>query len=312
MRWLLPLLAAVAFSGNAQTITQTFGSGAYSFSVDFVRIGNPGNAAETAGYINPVGAVPYIYNLGKYEVSRDMVLKASTSGGLGLTLGDLTSFGGNGLNRPATGISWNEAARFVNWLNTSKGYQAAYNFTTTGANDNITVWSVGQYSGNNQFRHRNAYYFLPSIDEWYKGAYGSPTGVWYNYPNGSDSLPESVSGGTNGAVYYRGSGGGPADITNAGGPSGFGTYAQGGNVFEWTETEIDQINDLAINSRILRGGSWEAGSHHLWNEIGSFHGATWEGYDIGFRVAMIPEPSSFSLLLAGGAVLVASRRKRRA
>ena len=26
-----------------------------------------------------------------------------------------------GANKPATGVSWNEAARFVNWLNTSQG-----------------------------------------------------------------------------------------------------------------------------------------------------------------------------------------------
>ncbi len=83
--------------------------------MDFVSIGNPGNTADTGGYPPPAGAVPYAYNLGKYEISRDMVIKASTAGSLGLTLQDMTSFGGNGLNRPATGISWNEVARFVNW-----------------------------------------------------------------------------------------------------------------------------------------------------------------------------------------------------
>ena len=29
---------------------------------------------------------------------------------------------------PATGISWNEAARFVNWLNVSQGHPVAYKF----------------------------------------------------------------------------------------------------------------------------------------------------------------------------------------
>lgn len=45
-------------------------------------------------------------------ISRDMVTKANSTGGLGIALLDMTSFGGNGVNRPATGVSWNKAARF--------------------------------------------------------------------------------------------------------------------------------------------------------------------------------------------------------
>ena len=309
MRSVLILLLLSSLSGKAQTITETFGAGINSFTIDFVKIGNPGNVADTGVY-PASGSVSYSYNLGKYEVSRDMVLKASTAGGLGLTLADLTSYGGNGINRPASGISWNEAARFVNWLNTSKGYQAAYKFTTSGANDNISVWGAGEYSGSNQFRHKNAYYFLPSTDEWYKGAYGSPTGTWYNYPNGSDSVPTSVSGGSTGAVYYRGSGGGPADITNAGGPSAFGTIAQGGNVWEWTETEYDGINNDGAISRDNLGGSWDRVNSYLLNQVSNSIGPTWEGFDIGFRVAMIPEPSTFSFLAVSLAGLLAFRRRK--
>ncbi|NBS55175.1 hypothetical protein EBT23_06445, partial [bacterium] len=95
--------------------TRGFGGGTNAFTMDFVAIGNVGNAADTTGAPNPAGAVAYIYFLGKHEISRDMVIKANEAGNLGLTLGDLTSYGGNGTNRPATGISWYEAARFVNW-----------------------------------------------------------------------------------------------------------------------------------------------------------------------------------------------------
>ena len=82
--------------------------------MEFVTIGNPNNAADTTGSPNPAGSVGHIYNIGKYEVSRDMVLKATIAGGLGLTLADMTSYGGNGINRPKTGICWNEAAKHVN------------------------------------------------------------------------------------------------------------------------------------------------------------------------------------------------------
>ena len=57
-----------------------------------------------------------------------MVTKANTLGSLAIPLADLTSSGGDGVNRPASGVSWNEAARFVNWLNTSSGSTPAYKF----------------------------------------------------------------------------------------------------------------------------------------------------------------------------------------
>lgn len=308
---MLVLAGALA---NGQTITETFGSGANQFSIDFVTIGNLGNVADTTGYPNPGGSVPYIYNLGKYEVSRDMVLKASTMGGLGLTLQDMTSYGGNGQNRPATGISWNEAARFVNWLNTSKGYQAAYNLTTSGPNDNILLWGAGQYSGSNRYRNKDAVYFLPSVDEWYKAAYGSPNGTWHKFTTGSNSAPLAVSNGTTAGTVVYGGQLGPADITDAGGESPFGTMGQGGNVHEWNETAFDGLNDSATEIRLLRGGTWMADSFFGSEIVGSsvYFGISPsdERNTVGFRIAMIPEPSSFSLLLAGGAVLMAGRRRR--
>ncbi len=95
-----------------------------------------------------------------------------------------------GPNKPATDVSWNEAARFVNWLNTSRGYQAAYNFTTDGVNDNIALWSSAeawQLGGENRFRHKDAHYWLPSMDEWYKAAYYDPvSGTYFDYPTSDD------------------------------------------------------------------------------------------------------------------------------
>ena len=311
MKLLFAVFVLSGISAQAQTITETFGTGANQFSIEFVQIGNPGNAADTTGGPNPVGAVAYTYQIGKYEVSREMVEKATSAGGLGITLADMTSYGGNGANRPATGVTWNEAARFVNWLNTSKGYQAAYNFTTSGANDNITLWGAGQYSGSNQFRHKDAYYFLTTTDEWYKAAYGSPSGTWYNFPNGSDTAPISVASGTaaNTAVSGQILNAGPADITNAGGLSPYGTMAQGGNVFEWNETAYIGSNDSASEFRESRGSDWNIDSSNLDARFRFGLQPTGESIGIGFRVAMVPEPSSLSLLLAGGAVLMARRRK---
>ena len=285
--------------------------------MDFVTIGNPGNAADTTGSPNPVGSVAYTYNIGKYEVSRDMINKANAAGSLGITMWDMTSFGGNGINRPATEISWSEAARFVNYLNTSSGSTAAYKFDGSG---NFQLWSSSEagYNAINQFRNSLAKFFLPSTDEWYKAAYGSPNGSWYNYPTGSDNAPTAVAGGTaaNTAVYssvaFHGQTG-PADINNAGGLSPYGTMGQGGNVVELTESAFDGINDLATDLRELRGGSWffsAADMNSLDREsyLAISSTSLYIGLQ-GFRVASVPEPSSLSLLVLGG-VVVALRRRR--
>jgi hypothetical protein len=315
-QFLLVLISLTTIS-SAQTITETFGSGANQFTIDFVEIGNPGNAAAVGIYQDgrstpyTSGSVAYYYNLGKYEISRDQISKANASASLGITLSSMIGVvGATQADRPATGISWYEAARFVNYLNTSKGYQAAYNFGVSG---DFQTWGTGQYIGNNQFRHKDAYFFLPSLDEWYKGAYGNISGGWASYATLSGALPEKVTGGTNqdSAVYGLAPGSsGPAAVNNAGGLNSFGTMGQGGNVAEWTETAFDLSNDSVTESRELRGGYWISGNQDLNSSVHWNYGESpiVENDVVGFRVASLPEPSSLSLLLAGGAVLMAGRR----
>jgi formylglycine-generating enzyme required for sulfatase activity len=238
-----------------------------------------------------------------------MITKANAAGSLGITMFDMSGIGGNGVNRPATGFGWNEAARFVNYLNTSQGYQAAYNFTTSGPKDNITLWGAGQYSGSNQYRHKDAYYFLPSMDEWYKAAYGSPGGTWYDYATGSNSAPSAVANGASGAVYSQIFGQGPADITDAGGLSPYGTMAQNGNVWEWNESASDGSNNSPSENRELRGGSWIDNSVNLFAPNRNVVVPAYEIYNFGFRVASVPEPSSGLLVLLGLSAVLRIRRK---
>ena len=299
---------------NAQVITQNFGTGANAFSIDFVEIGNPGNVADTSGSPNPVGSVSYVYNLGKYEISRGTIEKANLGGSLGITLYDMTSIGGNGINRPAAGISWFEAAKFVNWLNTSSGYVPAYKFDSNGS---FQLWSVADtgYNPNNLFRNNLATYVIPSRDEWYKGAYGSASGLWYNYTTRSDTAPARDIDGTNAntAVYNLPGLIGPSDVNRSGGLSAFRTMGQGGNVVEWNETAFDGVNDSALEFRELRGGSWDNPN------VDSLNAQTREWahpadenyfYTYGFRIAMIPEPSALSLLAIGlGGLAMMCRRR---
>ena len=105
----------------ARATADTFASGVNSFEVEFVEIGNPGNMADSVtvfGFTTTYGSVDYVYNIGKYEISRDMVTRANAEGDLRITLDDMDIVTNGPRNdMPATGVSWNEAARFVNWLN---------------------------------------------------------------------------------------------------------------------------------------------------------------------------------------------------
>jgi len=197
------------------------------FTMDFVNVGDAGNATDDTGY----GGVDYSYQIGTYEVSESMI---GSYNGDSENSGALITLYSRGVDRPATSVSWNEATRFVNWLNAEKGYAPAYKVFGEAGSD-ILLWSLGDtgYNSNNPFRNSNAKFVLPSEDEWYKAEYydgGNDT--YFNYATGGDTAPLAVPEGTASgtAVYGQDLAVGPANITNAGGLSPYGTMAQNANV----------------------------------------------------------------------------------
>ena len=245
---------------------------------------------------------------------------------LAITMLDMTSFGGNGANRPATGISWNEAARFVNLLKTSTGNVAAYKFTSGGVNDNIALWQSGEagYNASNPYRNSLAKYLLPSYKEWYKAAYYNPNdSTYYDFPNGSNTAPTAVASGTTAgtAVYGQASGQGPADVTLAGGLSPYGVMGLGGNVHEWEESSVDLTNSSVSFFRGVRGGRWFNNSSDMSSSARDIMFNPSSDYDhIGFRVASlssdappaVPEPSMMVIgTLFGIGGLMAKRRMKK-
>lgn len=300
------ILAAFALLCASPANADTFGSGDNVFDIEFVNIGDPNNPDDTTGNPNPAGKVEYAYRMGKFEISEDMIDKANTLGGLGITHDN------RGANKPATFVSWFEAATFVNWLNTSTGHTPAYKFNSS----TFELWQSGDagYNPNNLFRNSQAYYFLPSADEWYKAAYYDPiAGVYYDYSTGSDSVPDGIdfAGDTTfDAVFFDGGlNPQPNDITDVGVLSPYGTAGQGGNVFEREETEFDLLNDSSSSSRGVRGGFWVLNSNFFLSSNRGSSNPTSRGIIVGFRVASIPEPSTMLLgALATGGLLVWRRR----
>ena len=318
----LALVGAGAAYAPSQAGTITFGSGANQFNMEFVPIGNPGNAADITGSPNPAGAVGYEYGIGKFEVSEDMINKFNASQSLQITMDS------RGTNKPATSVSWNEAARFVNWLNTSTGGFAAYKFTTSGVNDDIALWTAADtldYQAANPYRSKRATYVLPSYNEWYKAAYYDPSNsTYYDFPTGSNTAPTAVSSGTGSgeAVYGQTFVQGPADVDQSGGLSPYGVMGLGGNVFEWEESSFDLANSSGSSVRGNRGGYWFNNSSALSSSSRVSGSPSFEGVLglLGFRVASlsssappaVPEPSMMVIgTLFGLGGLLAKRRMKR-
>ncbi len=285
----LTLFHAISIPATADT----FGSGLDEFSIEFVTVGDIGNAPDTTGDPNPdsPGSVSYSYRIGKYEISEDMIAKVDNLGGPSI------QGSSRGPDKPVSLITWLEAASFVNWLNTSTGNSVAYKFN---GND-FELWQAGDtgFDATNPYRNSLAKYFLPSADEWYKAAFYDPTtNTYYDYATGSNTTPENVPFGTlpNTAVYGQPfSSTPPADITQAGGLSPYGTMAQSGNIYEMEETDFDMVNDAVDSPRGARGGVW------FWSALATGHltksfrnSINPDGKDgiLGFRVAakaLIPD-----------------------
>jgi formylglycine-generating enzyme required for sulfatase activity len=305
-------------------------------TIETVTVGNPGNAGELsgvgAGGYGPdriCGAVDYVYNIGKFEVTAgqytaflNAVAKTDTYGLYSPTMwasdgckiertgsspNYTYSVAADWADRPVNYVSWGDAARFANWLHNGQP-TGAQDLTTTedgsyylnGATSNAALMAV--------VREPDATWVIPSEDEWYKAAYHKNDGVtgnYWDYPTGSNTAPTSEAPpGTdmsNGSANYYGSNyaiGAPYYRTEVGAydakpsDSPYATFDQGGNVYEWSETI------LYDSGRDVRGGSAFDTYAHLHAAIrGVVDGTAWrQDSDRGFRVALIGDTDSDGIL----------------
>lgn len=308
-------------------------------TIDMVPVGNPGNAPDTRYNSMSVGSVGYGYQIGKYEVTAgqytdflNAVAKDDPNALYNVNMGSIQNAGANiqragsspnysytvpadWANRPVNYISFWDAARFANWL---------HNGQPTGPQGPGTTEGGAYHDVGDQAlfgRNAAAKFFIPTEDEWYKAAYHNSTAGlaanYFNYPTGATAIPgrdmtEVTNSGNNanynfdgdyliGAPYYR-TPVGEFELSR----SPYGTFDQGGNVFEWNETAV------AGSRRVLRGGSYRFGSLDLHasmrpNAIVTDQSATY----VGFRIASIPEPSAIMLMSMGSFAWLLVRRRER-
>lgn len=281
-------------------------SASASITMDWVTVGNPGNAADPLN--TRYGSVGYSYKIGKYEVTNaqygEFLNAKGQSNANGIYNASMSSYGitqsgssgsysynvtGALANRPVVFVSWFDAARFANWMMNGQGSgdmeDGAY--TLNGATSGIITANIG------------AQVYIPSGDEWYKAAYYNATNSTYSlYAHGQNTISTAyanydLSGSTTNVGTYN--------------ASPYGTFDQAGNVVEWT----DEVDVGTETQRITRGGSYFSDAEQKLSSL-------WRTEDfpqaefmyIGFRVAsVVPEPSSMLLSMFAGAMMLV-RRKR--
>jgi formylglycine-generating enzyme required for sulfatase activity len=234
------------------------------------------------------------------EVSEAVLQHAVNAGLTGVTGGAWIG------DQPAAFIDWFEAAAFVNFLNTDRGFTPAYDLSWNGDSWSMNMWTSAdawQLGGENLYRHKDAFYFLPSENEWYKAAYyqggGTNAGYW-NYPTQENTAPVAVASGIlAGTAVYDGQSA-PAGVFANGGLSAYGIRGMGGNAAEWTESAWDGLNNSSNEDRTVRGGDWFGAADQLGSSYRDINAPLYESDFIGIRVASVPEPSTGALILLAG------------
>ncbi|MBN2446916.1 MAG: SUMF1/EgtB/PvdO family nonheme iron enzyme [Phycisphaerae bacterium] len=256
------------------------------------------------------------YRIGVCEITNDQWSKFETELAVSVTGAPANAYDDapywTSPGVPVNEISWYEAAQFVNWLNISEGYHAAYRFMGTQGTDDYTldVWDASEAdNGTNLYRHRDAFYYLPTEDEWVKAAYWNGVAI-QTYATANDATP--VAG-----VYanYGYAPGQPWDV-GSGTKELNGTFDMMGNVWEWMESPYSDADYGVGATRALGGGSYCDDGYRLAyshrNADGIPENAGWLG-NYGFRVAAdVPEPHTLFLLVLGAVTLFTRRSVRMA
>ena len=304
---------------------------AHAVTIDWVTVGDAGNAADTNGY----GVVTNAFRIMKFEWTNsqyvdflnavdptganpngiyDSRMGSDSRGGISLVGANPTGSKyvarTNMGDKPVNWVDWFDAARVANWLQNGQGSGS----TETGA----YTFVGGQTSGTAPAVNDNALFWIPTTNEWYKAAYyqggGTNAGYWA-YATQSNTAPTTVTanavglgsaGSTgnfanyNNAADWNGQNGNVTTVGSNGGPSVYGTFDMTGNAWEWTD-----LTAVAGTQRGLWGGGYDNNATQVSSsETLHLFNTEYEYNNLTFRLASsvaVPEPSNWAMALMGGA-----------
>lgn len=309
------------------------------------EVGDAGNAPYQTGnpdsMTNGRGSVAHEYRISRTEVTSQQWMEFinAYSGEFGdpyhfsLVSGGFTpdsNYSGPGsrwtlispslANAPVFGITWRQAAMYMNWLHNDKQptlaalQTGAYDTSTFGRNPDGTITDASTHLP-------GARYWIPTLDEWIKAAHYDPNrygegqgGYWQSVNSTDEPLIAGLPGvgQTSAGLQINDPLLGERDIplgAYADQPSPWGLLDLSGGAREWTEALVYGQGPYA---RVVDGNpagflSPFGPNIDLVDHVGAE--SPWVGANTSFRVATtVPSPGVLTLVAACG---VAGRRRRR-
>lgn len=193
--------------------------------MEFVVVGDPGNKTDP---IYDFGHVPYVYEIGKYEITNEeyaeflnaaakfddpySLYSPSMSTGL---FGGIKRFSKEGAyiyspkhgweKRPVVYISWYDLARLANWYHYGKPCTGRSQLGTTEGTKTYGAYDTSHFPKVNADivdykklpfgRNKKALYWIPNEDEWYRAAHYDPTREgqrkYWDYPVRTNNVPNN-------------------------------------------------------------------------------------------------------------------------
>jgi formylglycine-generating enzyme required for sulfatase activity len=320
-RLLISPRALVALSA---LLLVALGAPARAVTIEWVPVGNAGNANDPFTG-SQFGGVAYNYSIAKYDVTNRQYAEylntkdPTGSNALGLWnsnfgnafYGGISFNGGNANgskyvltvgreNHPLNYVTWYEAIRFANWLNNGQGSGDTESGAYTLLGGTPTPSNALSIT-----RNAGATVVLPSESEWYKAAYYDPgSNSYFQYATSSNSIP--IASAPTALANHANYSGVVRDLTDVGAYSGttspYGAFDMNGNVDQWNEALISST------SRGIRGGSFGFTLDPISLGRGNDQ-PSWNYVTIGFRVAMVPEPSTAALAVVACGLMWVLRRR---